>query len=53
MTAQAAKVQASATEKLWNEQLGVFMASTGEPIVAGVFGCKHSLGSSENRADRA
>ena len=31
MTAQAAKVRASATEMLWNEQLGVFMASTGEP----------------------
>ena len=41
MTAQAAKVRSCATEKLWNEQLGVFMASTGKPaIVAGVFGCK-------------
>ena len=51
MTAQAAKVQASATEKLWNEQLGVFMASTGKPATL-----LESLGvnadSSKNRADR-
>lgn len=29
MTAEAAKVQASTTRKLWNAELGMFMASTG------------------------
>ena len=29
MTAQAAKIQESATAQLWNATLGVFMASTG------------------------